>query len=183
MIYPFSLQQVGILLGILLIAGHLFALLKPEVSQAALKSFPRSRAAGLVLMICAGIWSFLLVNTIDLGEFAPARTTILIAIAVGTFLACIYMPEFLSVRALGMITMLAAEPLLGASFLRPEISRLLVVVLAYIWIFAGLFWVGMPWLLRDQINWVIVNAHRFRVAAIGGLAYGTAILLAAILFW
>ena len=36
--------------------------------------------------------------------------------------------------ALGMIALLAAEPILEAAFLRPETSRLLVVVLAYVWI-------------------------------------------------
>ena len=49
-----------------------------------------------------------------------------------------FVDEFLAVRALGILCLLAAEPLLDAAFLRPETSRLLVTVLAYLMIVAGL---------------------------------------------
>ena len=41
-------------------------------------------------------------------------------------------------RALGILCLLAAEPLLDAAFLRPEMSRLLVTVFAYLLIVVGL---------------------------------------------
>ena len=63
------------------------------------------------------------------------------------------MDEFLAARALGILFLLAAEPLLNAAFFRTESSRLLVTVFAYLLIVIGLFWVTMPYLLRDQINW------------------------------
>ena len=63
------------------------------------------------------------------------------------------MDEFLAVRALGILFLLGAEPLLDAAFFRMEPSRLLVTVFAYLLIVVGLFWVTMPYLLRDQINW------------------------------
>src|SRR5260370_42036867 len=63
------------------------------------------------------------------------------------------------------MALLAAEPMLSAAFLRPEIARLFVVILAYVWLTLGLFWVGMPYLLRDQITWLTESANRFKAAA------------------
>ena len=64
-----SLQFVGILLGLLLIAGHLVALIKGQQTIDFLKSFPRNKPIGIVLIIINCIWAFWLVNKVDLGEF------------------------------------------------------------------------------------------------------------------
>lgn len=183
MIYPLGLHTVGIVAGLAVLLGHLWALTQPVQAQKCLRQFPRSRAAGTVLMLAAGIWSLILIQSMDLGEFARLRNLMSIAIVVGTFLAWRYVEEFLAVRALGMLALLAAEPLLGAAFLRPETSRLLIVVLAYVWILLGLFWVGLPWVLRDQIAWLTASATRFKAAAAAGAVYGAAILVCAVVFW
>lgn len=148
-----------------------------------LTNFPRSRAWGLVLVAIAAAWSFYLVLTMDLGEFSSLRNVMAFGVLAGGVLAAIYVPEFLAARALGMLALLAAEPILGAAFLRPEISRLLAVALAYAWILGGLFWVGMPWVLRDQIQWATSSPGRFRLVAAAGLVYGLAIAACATLFW
>jgi len=48
-----------------------------------------------------------------------------------------------------------------------------VTVFAYLLIVAGLFWVTMPYLLRDQINWSTRSNARWRtvhgIAAVSGL--------------
>ena len=71
----------------------------------------------------------------------------------GFFSSCGSWTNFWPSRALGILFLLAAEPLLDAAFFRTETSRLLVTVFAYLLIVVGLFWVTMPYLLRDQINW------------------------------
>ena len=91
-----------------------------------------------------------------------------------------FVDEFLAVRALGILCLLAAEPLLDAAFLRYETSRLLVTVLAYLLIVAGLFWVTIPYLLRDQINWSARGAIRWRFMHGVALVYGVVILALAI---
>jgi len=62
-------------------------------------------------------------------------------------------------------------------------AGLVLVVLAYAWIFAGLFLVGMPYILRDLIAWLTGSAARFRVAAIAGVLYGVVLVLCAIALW
>jgi len=78
------------------------------------------------------------------------------------------------------MALLAAEPILSACFLRPEAARLLLVILAYVWLTFGLFWVGMPYLLRDQINWITKSGKRFKAATFTGLVYGLVVLAFAV---
>jgi hypothetical protein len=183
MIYQLSLQTTGFAVGFLLIVTHLFFLVRQEQTITWAKAFPRSRGAATVLLAIAAVWSFLLIQTIDLGEFSHLRNVMLLAIVAGAILSWIYVPEFLAVRALGMLLLLAAEPLLESAFLRPELSRLLVVILAYAWIIIGLFLVGMPYLLRDAITFVTACRKRLLIGSIAGIAWGIAIVLCALLSW
>src|SRR5207247_8613543 len=113
----------------------------------------RSHVAGVVLLSIALIWTFWLLATIEMGEFSAFRRPLLIALPIGYVLTLRFVEEFLAVRALGILCLLAAEPLLDAAFLRYEASRLLVTVFAYLLIVAGLFWVAVACVLRDHINW------------------------------
>jgi hypothetical protein len=107
----------------------------------------------------------------------------LIGILAGAVLSWIYVPEFLAVRALGMLLLLAAEPLLESAVLRTEPTRLLLVILAYGWVVAGLFFVGMPYLLRDAIDWVTARPRFWKAACGAGIVWGLALLGCAIFFW
>src|SRR5256885_16896242 len=108
-------------------------------------------------------------------EFTSFRRPFLIALPIGYGLALRFVDEFLAVRALGILCLLVAEPLLDAAFLRYETSRLLVTVFAYLLIIAGLFWVAIPYVLRDQINWGARRVFRWRCMHAIGLVYGCVI--------
>ena len=175
--------MAGLLVGLGLILSHAIGLVRRESVRAWLLAFPRSRAAGIALLLASALWTFVLVLEMDLGEFTAYRNLFLIVIPVAAFLSIRYVEEFLAVRATGMLLLLAAEPVLEAAFLRPEQSRLLLVVLSYAWAIVGLFWVGMPYLMRDQINWLLKASGRWNVAMYIGLAYGAAILGCALLLY
>src|SRR5438046_6088881 len=162
MIYHLSLQTAGIIAGAFLILMSLPGLFKPDLANVA-QRFPRSHIGGVVLLTISLLWTFWLLATIQMGEFAGFRRPLLIALPIGYVLVLRFVEEFLAVRALGILCLLAAEPLLDAAVLRYETSRLLVTVFAYLLVVAGLFWVTMPYLLRDQINWStrIVLGWRF----------------------
>jgi hypothetical protein len=176
MIYGLSLQTGGFIAGITLVVLSLPGLVKPGPVQDWLKRFPRSGIAGVVLLSLVLVWSFWLLATMEMGEFASFRRPLLIALPIGYVLVLRFVEEFLAVRALGILCLLAAEPLLEAAFFRNETSRLLVTVFAYLLILAGLFWVTMPYLLRDQINWSARSNARWRTAHGIAAVYGLAIL-------
>ena len=175
MIYHLSLHTAGIIAGAFLVVVGVLGLVKPDIAQLA-KQFPRSRIAGVVLLTVCLVWTMWLVATIQMGEFAAFRRPLLIALPVGYVLALFFVDEFLAVRALGILCLLVAEPLLDAAFLRYETSRLLVTVFAYLLIIAGLFWVAIPYVLRDQINWGARSVFRWRCMHAIVLIYGCVIL-------
>ena len=180
MIYPFlklDLKAALLVVGLLLIVAHGFALLQPKTTQEFLRTLPRSKSAGLLLLVIVTVWSWLLATYIDLGEFSNWRFRLQVFIPVAAFLTWQYVDEFLAARALGMIVLLIAEPLLEAAFLRPELARLFLVSLVYVWICFGLFWIGMPYTLRDQIAWLSKNEGRWKSAAFAGIGYGVILLI------
>jgi hypothetical protein len=175
MTYHLSLHTAGIIAGAFLVAVGVVGLMKPDFAQS-VKQFPRSRVAGIVLLTICLAWTMWLLATIQMGEFAGFRRPLLIALPVGYILTLFFVDEFLPVRALGILCLLVAEPLLDAAFLRYETSRLLVTVFAYLLIIAGLFWVAIPYVLRDQINWSARSVFRWRCLHALVLAYGCVLL-------
>ena len=131
---------------------------------------------GVVLLTICLAWTMWLLATIQMGEFASFRRPLLIALPIGYVLALFFVDEFLAVRALGILCLLVAEPLLDAAFLRYETSRLLVTVFAYLLIIAGLFWVAIPYVLRDQLNWIARSVFRWRCLHAIELIYGGVLL-------
>ena len=177
MIYPLQLETALYLVGFLLLVGHALALAMPGAAQTWLRAFPRSKTWGLLLVTIAAAWFFGLVWVMDLGEFSSWRQVVLIATPIAWLLTIKYVDEFLAARSLGMVVLLAGEPLLESAFLRPEQSRLFLVSLVFVWIVFAMFWVGMPYTLRDHIAWITKDQKRWRAAAFAGLAYGALLLI------
>ena len=175
MIYHLSLHTAGVIAGTFLVVLGVLGLMKPDFAQV-VKQFPRSRFAGVVLLTICLAWTFWLLATIQMGEFSSFRRPLLIALPIGYVLTLFFVDEFLAVRALGILCLIAAEPLLDAAFLRYETSRLLVTVFAYLLIIAGLFWVAIPYILRDQLNWIARSVFRWRCLHAIELIYGCVLL-------
>ena len=87
-----------------------------------------------------------------------------------------FVDEFLAVRALGILALLMAEPLLDAAFFRYESSRLVLTVFAYLLVVLGLIWVMVPYKLRDQISWFSKTTARWRGLHAFGFVYGAALI-------
>src|ERR1700730_16729967 len=68
-VYDLSLHTVGLIIGFLLLAVHLVALLRPEQTKGWLVQLPRSRPLGIGLLALDSVWAFWLVSNMDLGEF------------------------------------------------------------------------------------------------------------------
>lgn len=180
MIYDLSLRVAGYLCGVFLVLVGLLGVALPGPTRAGAMKFPRSSVAGFLLLTLAALWSFWLLATMEMGEFAAFRRPLLIFLPFAYALVLMFVREFLAVRALGMLFLLAATPLLEAAFLRHEASRLLVTVFAYVLIVVGIFWVTMPYLKRDFIAWSARSNGRWAGLHAGALLYGAVILFFAL---
>ena len=188
-----SLFTVGLILGCALIAVHVFMLARAQLAQGFLKSFPRNAVLGQILLGLGLAWFWLLVApasmgtlgalAMDLGEFNNAKPLLRILIPITMVLVVISVRDFLAVRALGVLGLLAAAPLLESAFLKDPATRLLVPIYAYGLLTASLFWVGMPYLFRDAVDWVTAESKRWNAMVLGGLAYGVALVICALAFW
>jgi hypothetical protein len=177
------LQIMGILIGLWLILSHAFAFLKPEIVKPFLEKYPRNEKIGVPLVIFCFAWGFIIWSCMDLGEFFKIEKPVqmvIIGVCIGV---CVYVKEFVAVRALGFLMILAAAPILESAFLKEPQTRLLIVAFAYVIAVKGMFWVGMPYLMRDQIKWVLAEEKRYRLGAIAGAVYGVAVLVCAVAFW
>ncbi len=179
MIYHLTLQNAGIIAGLFLVVFGFAGLALPGITRTVAGQFPRSRVCGVVLLTLAAIWCYWLLFTMEMGEFSGFRKPLMFVLPVGFLLVVWFVSEFLAVRALGILYLLAAEPLLEAAFLRYESSRLLVTVLAYVLIVKGLLWVTMPYLLRDQIEWTARGTGRWFALHGAAFLYGAALLVLA----
>ena len=156
-----SLFTTGLVLAAWLIGLHTLMLAKPVAVQNFLKKFPRHPLIGQILMGLGLAWFWLLIAppdlgrlsalTMELGEFNAVKNILQVLVPVTLVLVCISVRDFLAVRALGLLGLMAAAPLLGAAFLKDPASRLLVPIFAYAMLTASLFFVGMPYLFRDAV--------------------------------
>jgi hypothetical protein len=188
-----SLFTAGLVLAIWLIGIHALMLAKPAAVQGFLKKFPRNEQLGQILLGLGMAWFWLLIApsglgklsalAMDLGEFNGAKKLLQILVPITLVLVCRSVRDFLAVRALGLLGLMAAAPLLGAAFLKDPASRLLVPVFAYVMLTVSLFCVGMPYLFRDAVTWVTTDQKRWTLLSLAGLAYGIATFACAFMFW
>lgn len=188
-----SLDTVGYILAIGLISLHFWMLVKPAESRRFLIKLPRNRVIAPWLIAAGMFWFWLLVAPsglgplsklqMDLGEFNQAKSILRLIIPIVAVGMITQVKEFLAVRGLGLLALMAAAPLLYAAYLEAPVTRLLIPIYAYAMIFGGLFWIGMPYTLRDLITYITKTEARYRASAIAGLSYGVAVLLCAVLWW
>jgi hypothetical protein len=177
------LKGTGVLISLGLLSAHIWAFLNTDATQSFLRKFPRDYKWGAILLTIDFFWAMLLMSYMDMGEFFHLRSWFLMIIPVAFALVLIFVREFLAVRALGALMLLVSGPVLTAAFLQPPASRILIPILAYAWIITGMFFVGMPFLMRDGVNWITNTTTRWKIAVISGIAYGAVMLVVALVDW
>jgi hypothetical protein len=171
-IYHFSLAAVAIVTGFLYLVLHLWAALQPGRFIPLAKTFPRHLIIGRVLMAVAAVWMVWMCATMDLGEFTAMRTPITIffgALGVGAFWL---LSDYLAVRALAALLLLGANVLLDAAFMSDNPWKLVIPLLAYLWIIVGIILVCSPYRLRDGLDWALKDEKRCQLFAWPGVVFG-----------
>ncbi|MEI6656482.1 MAG: hypothetical protein WCP45_17100 [Verrucomicrobiota bacterium] len=187
------LFDAGLVLAAWLIGFHLMMLVKPTWMQGFLQKFPRNPLLGQIILGIGLAWFWLLIApdgygklsalAMDLGEFNKAKDILRLLVPITLGLVILSVRDFLAVRALGLLGLMVASPLLEAAFLKDPDSRLLVSIFAYALLTASMFWVGMPYLFRDAVTWATAKPQRWTALAMAGLGYGIATLVCALAYW
>jgi hypothetical protein len=177
-----SLFTATLLLGLFLAVSGALLLLNLPLVVAMLKALPRSTMASLVLFGGGVLWFLVLVANMSDADriFGSSNVPWVIGFAVLGVLSLKYVPDFLAVRGLSVLILLAAWPLLRAAFMQYNVpQRLFMVTFVFAAIAAALYLAALPYRLRDFIQWLFVRPARARVFGGGLLAYGLLLIVVA----
>ena len=168
-----SLTLATLLPGILLFLVGVLLFSRNSLVVSASRAMPRSRAATVVLFGGAAVWFLTRVWTLSMADFGEYRTALLIFFALLALLAFSQVPDFLAVRGLAALMLLAATPLLDAAYMEyHHPQRLFMVSAVYVGIALAIYLGAVPFRLRDFIDWLFATAERPRVIGAALAVYG-----------
>jgi len=160
------------ILGAAIIAGRLPGVVAPEKFRVHAQKFPRSVLWGRILIGAAAVWAGISLYRAATDDWAWARPFVVIGVPVAYWLVIQYANQFLALRGLAALLLLVAKVALDAADRSDVPWRLVVTVLAYLWVCAAMWMAAAPHQLRDWIGVVTANNTRCRAACGFGLAIG-----------
>ena len=167
-----SLLLATLLPGLILVAVGGALLSGNTLVSSSFKSFPRSTNATLVFFGAASGWFLYRVWNLSPADFGEYRLPLFIGFALVAALSYWCVPDFLAVRGLAALVLLAASPILDAGYMnyQPQVYPLKVFVYLCI---ALAIWIGAsPYRLRDFLEWLFRTSDRPRVIGSALLGYG-----------
>ncbi len=165
-----ALSTLSIIVGIICIAIGASAF--PRKAEQYWVGMCRSKIPAYVLTAVVLFWATIWLYVMPLGFVVALRPILPILFVAATVLTCIFCGELLMCRAIGGLLVLVPTPLLSAAAWHPSSWRYVMIVFAYILVVEGMFVVGMPWTLRNQISWMFRKKGRAKIIAACFIAVG-----------
>jgi hypothetical protein len=165
------------IIGAAIIAGRLPGVITPDKFIAYARKFPRSVLWGRILMGICALWAGIVMFNAAVDDFAWARPLVVIGVPIAYGLVIQFADQFLAIRGVAALLLLIAKVTLNAADLSDSPSRLIVTVLAYLWVCAAVWMASAPHQVRDWINFITANAARCRAACSLGAAVGVFLVL------
>ena len=179
-----ELSIVALLLGLFALTVGGLSLLIPARIRAGLAAFPRSIWPGRILAVIDLIWAAYALSLMHLGMFDAWKVHLYWLVPVAIFLCVKYLDELLSPRALGGFFLLVAGPVLNIARWHPSEWRLVVTVIAYVWILLGLTFLLSPWWFRRLAPWIAgSNDHVVRITGLIKALAGLGLIALALLVY
>lgn len=170
------LALTSTILGALIVAGRLPGLVAPDKFRAHVLKFPRSVWWGRILMAVVAVWAGIAMYGAATDEWAWARPLIVIGVPIAYWLVIQYGETFLAVRATAALMLLIANVMVHAADTSDLHARLVVTVLAYIWVVAAVWMTVAPHQFRDAAQFMMANNNRCRIVCSTGIAVGVLLL-------
>ena len=165
------------ILGAAIMAGRLPGLVAPEKFRVHAQKFPRSVLWGRILIGLAAMWAGISVYRAATDDWAWARPLVVIGVPIAYWLVIQYADQFLALRGTAALLLLIAKVALDAADLSDVPSRLVVTVLAYLWVCGAMWMAVAPHQVRDWIGVVTANNVRCRAACSFGTVIGAMLIV------
>lgn len=168
-----SLFLATLLVGLVLLVLGVALISDSSLVRSSLKALPRSARAAYLLFGAGAAWFLSRIAVLSEADFGQYRNILFIAFAAVALLSFFYVSEFLAVRGLAALVLLAAGPLLDAAYGEYDIpARLFMVTVVYAALTAALWLGAQPYRLRDAISWLQGVPGRARWVGGALAAYG-----------
>jgi hypothetical protein len=171
-----NLSTLAILIGVGISIPQIYGLMNPAGFTRGVRKFPRSLLPGYILMAIGAAWFLSNLNRETISDFANYKKVMLLGFASLAFLTCIFVRDFLAVRGLAIVLLMLASFTLNTTRWADTPWRLVLVVLAYFWVLAGMWFTVSPWRLRDILDWMTADEKRVRVGSAVRLLLGLFII-------
>ncbi|MEJ6733822.1 MAG: hypothetical protein QNK90_17280 [Opitutaceae bacterium] len=163
---------------LLLILGVLILLPFPAIVTS-IKRFPRSRTLAYVLFGTGAAWFLYRIANLsaaDFGQYRKALFVFFAIVAIGSFK---FVPDFLAVRGACVLILLAASPLLDASYMVwdygevTDFGRLYLYKIAiFVAVALAIYLGASPFRMRDFLEWLYRKPGRARLVGLVIACYG-----------
>jgi hypothetical protein len=167
-----KLSTLSVILGLGLAVPQIFGLVNPARFRESVRRFPRSKPCGYFLMTLGTAWFVWQLSQESISDFAAYKPMMEAAFTALGVLTCIFVSDFLAVRGLAIVLMLLAKVTLDTARWADTEWRLVLVVWAYLWVVAGIWFTMWPWRLRDLLHWSTASEQRIRIGSGLRLAFG-----------
>ena len=145
------------------------------------KALPRSNRGAWLFFGAGAVWFLWRCSQLTESDLIFFKTPgpVMIAFAVLVVLAFVYTPDFLAVRGLCVLMLLAAEPLLYAGYMDFRWQVYPYKIAVYFGLGLALYLAAAPYRLRDFFEWLFRQPARVRLLGAILLSYGLATAAAA----
>jgi len=171
-----TLSQLAIFLGLGFAVPQFYALSNPAAFRAACRKFPRSEPWGYALVALGTVWFLWNLNQESISDFKEIKPMLLAAFGFIGVATCLWVRDFLAVRGLAVVLLLAAKSVLEIQRWHGSGWKNIIAGWAYVWVIAGIWLTVSPWRLRDYLDWEMASDRRARL--FGGLRLAFGLLLA-----
>lgn len=177
-----DLGKLAVMIGCTFVVFHLPAVMTPQKTRSWLKSFPRNKPMGFCLSaIAVALAAYLLHGSVLVATMPSIKPLVVVLAPVAYVLIVIFLGELLAPRALGGLLLIAPMFLLDTARWHSSPWRLVLTVLAYIWVIQGSALMLSPFLFRKTAEFLSRSDTRLRIAGCLGAAAGIGLLLLSLL--
>jgi hypothetical protein len=168
-----------VIVGLILMLNGIFWCQPQDFLRPKVRGWPRSKHWGLVMFGLGSAWFLYLVTQLGVSDFGEYRHLFFFGFGALFLGTAIFVRDFLAVRGLSLLLLLAARFLLDVLYTSHTPLRLSLVVFVYVGIVLSLYWSLFPYRLRDGLEWTIRNRWRPKILAILSFTYGLVLAVGA----
>ena len=176
-----DLGNLSLVIGCILAALCAPCALIPKTAAEWIRRFPRNILAAWILTAADLLWVAWLLFHIHIGriegvDFEALKPLLFILMPIALFLITQFMDELLAARALGGLFLLIPAPLLSVARWNELSYSLVIVILAYIMVVAGVLLVLNPYLFRKMSSRWAQDEKLCRAVGVIGMTFGVVVV-------